>query len=115
MLARHHAHRPHSMPVGSSSTGVASAYWVTVQRPAAWVQVAANVQGGLLVFWIVVWPPLEVMIAVSPGWVRSRHCRFAEQTVEAPSCSTTVVLPRCDRMSSTVPRTPMVASGVVIL
>ena len=33
----------------------------------------------------------------------------------APSCSTTVVLPRSDRISRMVPRTPMVATGVVIL
>jgi hypothetical protein len=45
------------MPVGSlpSSTGgvtvgVASAYWVVLQSPAAAPQVAAKVHGGLLVF-----------------------------------------------------------------
>ncbi len=53
----HHGQRPHSMPVGSlpSSTGgvtvgVASAYCVTVQSPAAAAQFAAKVQGELLVF-----------------------------------------------------------------
>ena len=37
------------------------------------------------------------------------------QTRDAPSCSTTVVLPRCDKISRMVPRTPMVATDVVIL
>jgi len=52
-----HRQRPHSMPVTSlpSSTGgvmvgVASAYWVTVQSPAAVPQVAAKVHGELLVY-----------------------------------------------------------------
>src|SRR5260221_8511766 len=49
-----HCQRPHSMPVGSSSTGgvtvgVASANWVVLQSPAAAPQVPAKVQGGLLV------------------------------------------------------------------
>ena len=33
----------------------------------------------------------------------------------APSCSTTVELPRSERISRMVPRTPMVASGVASL
>jgi hypothetical protein len=64
------------MPVGSlpSSTagttvGVASAYCVVLQRPAAAPQVLAKVHGELLVFLIVVLPPLDVMMAVSPGYV----------------------------------------------
>jgi hypothetical protein len=68
------------MPVGSlpSSTGgvtagLASAKSVTVQSPAAAAQVAANVQGGLWVFCSVTLPPVEVITAVSPGWVSSTH------------------------------------------
>ena len=53
--------------------GVASAYCVTVQCPGATVQSAAKVHGGLLVFWIVTLPPLEVMMAVSPGSNSSMH------------------------------------------
>ena len=66
------------MPVGSSSTGgvtvgVASAYCVVLQSPAAAPQVPANVQGELLVFLMVTLPAAEVMIAVSPGCVSSMH------------------------------------------
>ena len=51
-------------------TGDASANCVVLQSPAAALQVAANVHGGLLVFLMVdLPPPLEVMIAVSPGLV----------------------------------------------
>ena len=52
-----HLQRPHSMPVGSlpSSTtgvtvGVASAYSVVLQSPAAAPQLEAKVHGGVLVF-----------------------------------------------------------------
>ena len=51
----------------------------------------------------------------SPGWVSSMHWKLSVQTREAPCCSTTMVLLRCDRISSVVPRTPIVASPVVIL
>ena len=114
--------RPHSMPVGSlpsstgTTTGVASAYCVVLQSPAVALQVLAKVHGELLVFLIVVLPPLDsVMMAVSPGWVSWMHSKVTVQTVEAPSCRLTMVWPRCDRISRMVPRTPMVASGVVIL
>lgn len=60
-------------------------------------------------------PPVEVITAVSPGWVSCTHWKLVVQTLAAPSCSTTTERPRWDRMSSVVPRTPMVASGVVIL
>ena len=108
------------MPVGSlpssTMTGVASAYCVLLQSPAAALQVAANVHGGLLVFLIVdLPPPPEVMTAVSPGRVSWMHSKLVVQTEAAPSCRLTTVCPRCDRISSVVPRTPMVASGVVIL
>src|ERR1700710_2894463 len=110
------------MPVGSlpSSTGgitvgVASAYCVVLQSPAAAPQVLAKVHGELLVFLIVVLPPLTVMTAVSPGWVNWMHSNVTVQTEAAPSCRLTMVWPRCDRMSRVGPRTPMVASGVVIL
>ena len=97
-------------------TGDASAYCVVLQSPAAALQVAANVQGGgLLVFLIVDLPPLEVIMAVSPGLVSWMHSKLIVQTLAAPSCRLTMVLPRCDRISRVVPRTPMVASGVVIL
>jgi hypothetical protein len=66
-------------------------------------------------FRIVVLLPVEVMMAVSPGLISSVHAPPMAQTREAPSCNTTVVLPRCDRISRTVPRTPMVATDVVIL
>src|SRR6185436_62721 len=112
-----HGHFPHNMPVGSSMTaGAALANSVVVHRPAVPPQLLAKVQGGLLVFLIVVLPlPADVMIAVSPGWVSSRHWKLRVQTREAPSWSTTVVTPRCARMSRIVPRMPMVASPVVIL
>src|ERR1700738_2969653 len=84
-------------------------------HPAAAAQFAANVQGELLVFLIVVLPPVEVMIAVSPGCVSCTHWELSVQTLDMPSCNTTVVWPRCDRISRTVPRTPIEASGVVIL
>jgi len=107
------------MPVGSlpssTMTGDASAYCVVLQSPAAALQVAANVQGGLLVFLIVDLPPLEVIMAVSPGLVSWMHSKLIVQTLAAPSCRLTMVWPRCDRISRVVPRTPMVASGVVIL
>jgi hypothetical protein len=96
-------------------TGDASANCVVVQSPAAALQVAANVQGGLLVFLIVDLPPLAVMMAVSPGLVSWMHSKLTVQTLAAPSCRLTMVCPRCYRISSVVPRTPMVASGVVIL
>ena len=54
-------------------------------------------------------------MAVSPGLVSWMHWKLIVQTLAAPSCSMTMVWPRCDRISSVVPRTPMVASGVVIL
>jgi hypothetical protein len=66
-------------------------------------------------FRIVVLLPVEVMMAVSPGFISSVQAPPMAQTREAPSCSTTVVFPRCDRISRTVPRTPMVATDVVIL
>ena len=108
------------MPVGSlpssTMTGAASAYCVLLQRPADALQVAANVHGGLLVFLIVdLPPPPAVMMAVSPGRVSWMHSKLTVQTEAAPSCRLTMVWPRCDRISSVVPRTPMVASGVVIL
>jgi hypothetical protein len=56
-----------------------------------------------------------VMMAVSPGCVSSMHSPPVLQTRDAPSCNTTVVLPRCARISRMVPRTPIVASVVVIL
>ncbi len=63
-----HGQRPHNIPVGSSTVvGAASANVLTVHSPAAAAQFAANVQGELLVFLIVVLPPVEVMMAVSPG------------------------------------------------
>ena len=72
------------MPVGSlpssTMTGDASAYCVVLQSPAAALQVAANVQGGLLVFLIVDLPPLEVMMAVSPGRVSWMHSKLTVQT-----------------------------------
>ena len=72
------------MPVGSlpssMMTGDASAYCVVLQSPAAALQVAANVQGGLLVFLIVDLPPLEVMMAVSPGLVSWMHSKLIVQT-----------------------------------
>jgi acetyl/propionyl-CoA carboxylase alpha subunit len=73
------------MPVGSlpSSTmaGVASAYCGLLQSPAAALQVAANVHGGLLVFLIVdLPPPPEVMMAVSPGRVSWMHSKLVVQT-----------------------------------
>jgi hypothetical protein len=55
------------------------------------------------------------MMAVSPGRVSWMHSKLTVQTEAAPSCRLTMVWPRCDRISSVVPRTPMVASGVVIL
>ena len=108
------------MPVGSlpssTMTDDASAYCVVLQSPAAALQVAANVQGGgLLVFLIVDLPPLVVIMAVSPGLVSWMHSKLIVQTLAAPSCRLTMVWPRCDRISRVVPRTPMVASGVVIL
>ena len=36
-------------------------------------QLAAKVHGGVLVFWIVTLPPVELMVAVSPGSVSSMH------------------------------------------
>lgn len=113
-----HDQRPHSMAVASSNAVrgiVCEAYWVVLHRPAVAAQFAANVQGGTLAFLIEVLPSNTDMTAVSPGWVRSRHRKLVVQTREAPSWSTTTDRPRCDRMSSVVPRTPMVASGVVIL
>src|SRR4029079_4466823 len=117
-----HHQRPHSMPVGSLpsstggvTTGVASAYCVVLQSPAAALQVLAKVQVGVPDFLIVVLPLAEVMIAVSPGLVSWMHSKVTVQTDEAPSCRLTMVWPRCDRISSVVPRTPMVASGVMIL
>ena len=78
------------MPVGSlpSSTGgvivgEALAYCVALQRPAAALQVLAKVHGGLLVFLMVVLPPLRVMTAVSPGLVSWTHSKLTVQT-EAP-------------------------------
>ena len=73
------------MPVGSSTTagvivGEASAYCVVVHRPAAAPQLPAKVQGGVLVFWIVILPLAEVMTAVSPGWVSSMHWKLVVQT-----------------------------------
>src|SRR5438105_14062545 len=108
------------MPVGSSITagvmaGEASAYSVVLHSPAEAAQFLAKVQGGLLVFWIVILPLLEVMIAVSPGWVSWTHWKFVVQTVAPPSCKFTTVRPRSDRISRMVPRMPMVASPVVIL
>src|SRR3954468_24129672 len=86
-----HGQRPHSMPVGSLpsstggvTTGVASAYCVVLQSPAAAPHVLAKVHGGVLVFLIVVLPPAEVMIAVSPGLVSWMHSKVTVQTVEAP-------------------------------
>lgn len=97
-------------------TGDASAYCVVVQSPAAALQVATNVHGGLLVFLIVeLPPPLEVMMAVSPGLVSWMHSKLTVQTEAASCCRLTMVWPRCDRISRVVPRTPIVASGVVIL
>ena len=67
------------MPVGSSSTEGdhgrrrASAYWVVLQSPGVPPQLEAKLQGTLLVFTIVILPPVEVMTAVSPGWVSSTH------------------------------------------
>jgi len=61
-----HVQRPHSVASGSSGV-VASAKSVTVQIPAAAAQLAAKVHGELPVFWIVVLPPVSVMMAVSPG------------------------------------------------
>ncbi len=86
-----------------------------LHRPAAAAQFFAKVQFGLLVFWILTLPFDEVITAVSPGWVSSMHWKLSVQTRLAPSCSTTVVTPRCARISRMVPRTPMVASPVVIL
>jgi hypothetical protein len=75
------------MPVGSLpsstagvTTGVASAYCVVLQRPAAALQVLAKVHGAVLVFLIVVLPPLSVMTAVSPGRVSWTHSKVMVQT-----------------------------------
>ena len=109
------------MPVGSlpssTMTGAASAYCVLPQSPDVPAQVAANVQVGVLLFLIVDLPPAPpaVMMAVSPGRVSWVHSNEVVQTDAAPSCRLTMVWPRCYRISSVVPRTPMVASGVVIL
>ena len=87
-----HRQRPHSMPVGSLpsstggvTTGVASAYCVVLQSPAAALQVAAKVHGGVLVFLIVVLPPLTVITAVSPGLDSWIHSKVTVQTDDAPS------------------------------
>src|SRR2546430_14037619 len=101
------------MPVGSlpssTITGAASAYCVLLQSPAAALQVAANVQGAVLVFLIVdLPPPPEVMMAVSPGRGRWVHSKLVVQTAGAPSCRLKMVWPRCDRTSRVGPRTPMV-------
>ena len=57
------------MPGSSPGAGAALAKSVTLQSPADDAQAAANVQGGVMVFLIVLRRPLaeEVMIAVSPG------------------------------------------------
>src|SRR5882757_554273 len=113
-----HRQRPHSMP-GSSAGGCMLAWVrsVTLHNPADDAQAAAKVQGGVLDFLMVLRLPLaeDVMIAVSPGFSSWMHCEVSVQTDEPPSCSTTVVLPRSDRISRMVPRTPIVASGVDIL
>ena len=105
------------MPVGSlpSSTtgitvGVAPAYCVVLHRPAAAAQFAAKVQGGLLVFWIVTLPFDGGDDGGVAGLSQLGALEAQVQTRPAPSCSTDRGLPRCDRMSSVVPRTPMVAS-----
>src|SRR2546421_5522976 len=108
------------MPVGSlpssTITGAASAYCVLLQSPAAALQVAANVQGAVLVFLIVdLPPPPEVMMAVSPGREGWMHSKLILQTEAATSRRLAVAWPRRDRISKVVPRTPIVASGVVIL
>src|SRR5882724_5916515 len=112
-----HDQRPHSMPGSSPGAGAALARSVTLQSPADDAQAAANVQGGVLVFLMVLRRPLaeEVMIAVSPGCSSWMHWEVSVQTDDPPSCSTTVVLPRSERISRMVPRTPIVASGVEIL
>ena len=53
--------------------GEASAYWLTEHSPALAAQLAAKVQGGVLVLLIETLPPLDMMIAVSPGWVSWTH------------------------------------------
>src|SRR3981189_1265434 len=104
---------------GSSAGGciVAGVRPVTRHNPADDAQAAAKVQGGVLDFLMVLRRPLaeDVMIAVSPGFSSWMHCEVSGQTVEPPSCTTTVVLPRSDGISRMVPRTPIVASGVEIL
>lgn len=63
----------------------ASAYWLTEHSPAFAAQLAANVQGGVLVLVMEIFPPVEVMTAVSPGWVSWMHWKFNVQTLAAPS------------------------------
>src|SRR5439155_9037515 len=98
---RHHQ-RPHSMPsslTAGAMVGDASAYWLTAHSPAFAAQVAAKVQGGVLALVMPTLPPVEVMIAVSPGWVSCTHWKLNVQTLAAPSCSTTTERPLWYRRS----------------
>src|SRR5262245_56409697 len=86
---------------------VARSIAILALPPLAEAQACARVRGGVLVLIMLRPLPDEAMIAVSPGRVSSIHCGPDRvQTWEPPSCSTTVALPRCERMSRMVPRTP---------
>ena len=84
---------------------------MVLQSPAAAPQFLAKVQWRVVGLLDRILPPVEGDDSGIAGLgqldaLKAERCRPRE----APSCSTTMVWPRCDRISRMVPRTPMVAS-----